>query len=281
MILITGATGTIGSEVLRLLVERGERVRAVSRSPERLPPGLDVVRADFDDSGTLRLAMPGVKALFLLTAPAKPTPDHDLAVLDAAARTGVGKVVKLSAIGTGETIGDRTVGAWHLVAERAVRDSGLAWTVLRPSGFASNLLAFARPIAAGAPVPNLTGDARQGVVDPRDVAAVAVEALTASVHDGRTYALTGPEPLSVPDQAAILASALGRPVGTVDVPVDAARADMVGRGLDASAVDAMLTGVEWARAGHNAVVTGDVEEVLGRPATSFATWARDHLAAFR
>jgi uncharacterized protein YbjT (DUF2867 family) len=281
MILITGATGTIGSEVLKLLAERGERVRAVTRSPDRLPPDLDVVRADFDDPDTLGLAMTGVDALFLLTAPAKPTPDHDLAALDAATRAGVGTVVKLSAIGTGETIGGRTVGGWHLAAERAVQDSGMAWTVLRPSSFASNFLRFAQPIAAGGPVPNMTGDARQGVVDPRDVAAVAVEALTTSDHKGQTYALTGPEALSVPDQAAILAAALGRAVETVDVPADAARADILGHGMDASAVDAVLTGVEWARAGHNAVVTEDVAEVLGRPATSFATWVRDHLAAFR
>jgi uncharacterized protein YbjT (DUF2867 family) len=283
MILITGATGTIGSHLLRQLASRGEAVRAMTRNPGTAwaGPGVDVVRADFDDPASLAAAVAGVRALFLLTAPESPTPRHDLAALAAARAAGVTTVVKLSAIGTGETIGDdQTVGAWHLEAEQAVRSSSMAWTVLRPSSFASNLLRFAPMINAGHPVPNTTGTATQGVIDPRDVAAVAAEALTTPGHAGRTYTLTGPDLLSVPQQAAVLESVLHRRVTTVDLSLDIAREQMLQQGGDPAAVDAAITGMTWARAGHNAVLTQDVPLVLGRPATAFGTWVADHEAAF-
>lgn len=283
MILISGATGTIGRHVLRQLTSRGEAVRAMTRNPGavRAEPGVELVRADFDEPASLAAAVAGVRAVFLLTAPASPTPRHDLAMLDSARSAGVTTVVKLSAIGTGETIGDnRTVGDWHLRAEQAVRSSGMAWTVLRPSSFASNVLGFAHMINAGDPVPNMTGTAAQGVIDPRDVAAVAAEALTEPGHSGRTYTLTGPELLSVPDQATILESVLDRPVTTVDLPLDIAREQMLRHGVDESAVDAAITGMAWARAGHNAVLTEDVPRILGRQATTFATWVQDHQDAF-
>ncbi|OLF18182.1 NAD(P)H-binding protein [Actinophytocola xanthii] len=282
MILVTGATGTVGTHLVPALTARGAAVRAMTRDPAAAPvaSGVEVVRGDFDDPASLAAAVAGVRAVFLLTAPPTPTPDHDLAMLAAARAAGVATVVKLSAIGTGETVDGRTVGAWHLRAEQGLRSSGLAWTVLRPSSFASNLLAFADTVAAGGPVPNLTGTARQGVVDPRDVAAAAAEVLTGRGHEGRTYTLTGPEPIGVPDQARVLSSVLGRTVTTVDVPLEVAREQLLGSGTDRAAVDAILTGVAWARAGHNAVVTQDVPRLLGRPATTFAAWANDHRDAF-
>jgi uncharacterized protein YbjT (DUF2867 family) len=127
----------------------------------------------------------------------------------------------------------------------------------------------------------MTGTAAQGVIDPRDVAAVAAEALTTPDHAGRTYTLTGPELLSVPQQSAILEAALDRSVTTVDLPLDVAREQMLQHGTDPAAVDAAITGMAWARAGHNAILTQDVPLVLGRPATAFATWVRDHQDAFR
>ncbi len=280
MILITGATGTVGSHLLNRLVSRGEAVRAMTRRPLPAGPGVDVVRADFDAPASLAAAVSGVRAVFLLTAPASPTPRHDLAMLEAARSAGVSAVVKLSAIGTGETFGDRTVGEWHLRAEQAVRSSGMAWTVLRPSSFASNLLRFADAVKAGQPVPNTTGTARQGVIDPRDVAAVAAEVLTTPGHAGRTCTLTGPELLGVPEQAAVLESVLGRSVTTVDLTLDDAREQMLRHGTGEAAADAAITGTAWARAGHNAVLTQDVPRILGRPAAKFVTWVRDRRNAF-
>jgi uncharacterized protein YbjT (DUF2867 family) len=192
-------------------------------------------------------------------------------------------VVRLSAIGTGEPHGDRTVGAAHHLADQAVRASELDWTLLRPTTFASNTLWWADAIRAGVPVPNLLGDGWQGIVDPADVAAVAAEVLASPGpdHTGRVHTLTGPELLSVPDQAAILAEALGRPVELVDTPPAVAGERMRADGMDPAAVEQIVTGSSWARAGHNAILTDDVATVLGRPPTPFAMWVQRNLGAFR
>lgn len=283
MILVTGATGTVGSHVLRILASRGEPVRAMTRDPQRIPAslaGVDVARADFDNARSLRHAVRGVDAIFLMSAPSTPTARHELAMLEAAQAGGASRIVKLSAIGTGETIDGRTVGPWHLQSEQALRAGGFDWTVLRPSVFASNSLWWTDAIASGRPISNMTGPAAQGVVDPRDVAAVAVEVLLSPTHGGRTYTLTGPELLSVPDQAAVLTRVLGFPVRSTDTPLEDARAQMLASGMDGAAVDVIVTGLAWTRAEHNAVVTNDVECVLSRPPVSFESWCRDHRAAF-
>lgn len=276
MILVTGATGTVGSEVLRQLVQRDAAVRAMARNPERVTtPGVEVVAGDFGDPESLAKALTGIETVFLLTAPASPGAEHDLALLAAARAEGVRRIVRLSAIGTGETdSAGRTVGQWHEVADDAVRASGLGWTILRPSSFASNTLSWLGPINAGEPVPNLLGDARYGVIDPRDVAAVAVEALTSDQYDGKTHTLTGPELLSAQDQAAQLGEALGRKVHLIDVHPEVARDGMLAQGMDPGAVEAIVTGTLWAREGNNAILTDDVPNILGRPARTYATWAR-------
>jgi uncharacterized protein YbjT (DUF2867 family) len=284
MILVTGATGTIGRRLVPLLAARAIPVRAMTRNPAGVPPtaGVDVVRGDFDDHASLAAAVAGADTVFLLTAPAAPSARHDLALLDAARAARVGRVVRLSAIGTGEPHGDRTVGAAHDLADQAVRASKLDWTLLRPTTFASNTLWWADAIRAGVPVPNLLGDGRQGIVDPDDVAAVAAEVLASPGPDqtGRVHTLTGPELLSVPDQAAILAEALGRPVELVDTPPAVAGERMRADGMDPAVVEQIVTGSSWARAGHNAILTDDVAAVLGRPPTSFAMWVERNLGAF-
>ncbi|MEU3891608.1 NAD(P)H-binding protein [Streptomyces sp. NPDC029041] len=263
MILVTGATGTIGGHVVRLLIERGVPFRAMSR---RERPG--GVRADFDDPASLARAVVGVDTVFLVTVPPVPTADHDIALLAAARAAGVRKIVKLSAIGSGERFDGGTVGAWHLAAEEAIQASGLAWTMLRPPSFGSNFLWYRALIQAGQPIPALTGDARQAVVDPRDVAAVAVAAMTSDAHDGQRYDLTGPELLTFADQASILERVLGRPVEITD----AGAPDQLPAGV--------ITGIRWARAGGAAYVTDHVRRVLGRPGGTFEQWARDHREAF-
>ncbi|MFI1460264.1 SDR family oxidoreductase [Nocardia carnea] len=208
MILITGATGTIGSEIVRLLAALGEGVRAVTRNPETadLPGGVEVVRGDYSDVPAIAGAMDGADAVFVLSVLGPEGIDADTALVRAASDAGVRRIVKLSAIGTGDP-GLGRVGTWHLPGEQAVRDSGTDWTILRPSSFASNTLSWAPALHSGQPVSNLTGAGAQGVVDPRDVSAVAVEALLFPAHAGRVYTLTGPELLTTHDQAAVVAAA--------------------------------------------------------------------------
>lgn len=275
MILVTGATGTIGSEVLRLLTSRGEEVRAMTRNPSRIPAGVDVVRADFEHPETLRAAVDGVTTVFLATAPGSWIAGHDLALLEAASAAGVAKVVKLSAIGT-----DTRKDSWHAPGEEALRAGDPAWTILRPSGFASNTLRWAENIRAGHPVPNMTGTGTQTIVDPRDVAAAAVETLLSPDHNGRTYTLTGPGPLSVEDQAAQLADVLGRKIETVDVPAAQAKQQMLAAGYHESVAETALAGFEIVRSGGAAPLTDDVEHLLHRPPGTFHSWAEDHRELF-
>ncbi|MFC1406938.1 MULTISPECIES: NAD(P)H-binding protein [Streptacidiphilus] len=279
MILVTGATGTIGTEVVRLLAERGERVRAMTRNPQGASLPAEVVRGDFDDRDSLDSAVAGVDAVFMLDAPGPWIERHDLAMLDAVQSHGVARAVKLSAIGTGEDTGLRA-GGWHLPGERALRAGDASWTILRPSSFATNTLHWASMIQAGQPVPNLTGKGAQGVIDPRDIAEVAVVALTTPDHAGRTYTLTGPELLSTPDQVEILRRVLGRSIKIVDVPLGVARAQMIAAGRDPDFADGAMRGQRFIAEGGNARLTGDVASALGRTARTYATWADDHRAAF-
>ncbi|GAA3856083.1 NAD(P)H-binding protein [Streptomyces sedi] len=282
MILITGATGTIGREVVRLLAARGESVRAATRAPARaaaVPAGVEVVRADFDDPASWEAVAEGAHAVFMLSAPGPWLPRHDATLLAAARSAGVRKVVKLSAIGTGEAHGAR-VGDWHLPGEEAVRSSGLEWVVLRPSGFASNALGWADALRSGAPVPNPMGAGGQGVIDPGDVAEVAALALTSSGHHESVHTLTGPESLSVPDMAARLGRVLGRAVETIDLTPEEYRDGLVAAGLDPAFVEAAVDGARRVAEGGVADLTDDVERVLGRPPRTFAAWAHDHRADF-
>lgn len=280
MILVTGASGTTGSLVVQQLTERGVAVRAMTRTTLAPAHGVEVVRADFDDPTSLAEAVAGVDAVYLVTAAASPTPHHDLALLTAATAAGVRRVVKLSAIGTGERFDGAMVGAWHLAAEDAVHASGLEWTILRPPSFASNLLWYASAVRAGAPLPNMTGTGKQAIIDPRDIAEVAAEALTTSVHIGQTYTLTGPELLSTADQADILARVTGRPVGHVDLSVEESQARLVTAGMTPEAVAAASLGMRWARAGHAEVRTDTISAVLGREPGTVERWATEHAAAF-
>jgi uncharacterized protein YbjT (DUF2867 family) len=283
MILITGATGTVGRHLVRRLAQAGQPVRAMTRDLSRagFGPGVTGVQADFDDPSTLAHAVAGVDTVFLLTAPDVADARPDKALIAAARAAGVRTVVRLSAIGTGEQFDGHVIGRWHLDADNAVRDSGLQWTVLRPTTFDSNCLSWVDGIAAGAAIPNIMGDAEQAVIDPRDIAEVAAAVLMSpQPHHGRIYPLTGPLALTVPQQAAVLAELLDRPITTVDVPLPAAREQFLAGGMPADRVEAIITGSGWARAGHNATVTDDVPRLLGRPATDFQTWAREHRDEF-
>ncbi|MFF8424466.1 SDR family oxidoreductase [Streptomyces sp. NPDC016566] len=281
MILVTGATGTIGSDVVRQLAARGEKVRALTRDPAkaRVPAGVEVVRGDYLDPGSLAGAMAGVTAVFLLRPPG-PEEGQDPALVEAARAAGVRRLVKLSAIGTGDPeVGP--AGRWHVAGERAVRDSGTEWTVLRPSSFASNTLSWVEALGWGEPVPNMTGDGESGVIDPRDVAEAAVRALLEDGHAGRTYTLTGPEAIGVPGQASVLASVLGRPVATRDLSPEETREHLLTAwGFDEAQAEGVLTGTAFVRGGGNAIVTEDVPQMLGRPARTYREWAQDHKEAF-
>ncbi|MFF2086461.1 NAD(P)H-binding protein [Nocardia sp. NPDC058176] len=281
MILITGATGTIGSTLLHHLVADGIPVRASTRAPgsASFPPGVEVVRVDYREPATFAAAMTGIEAAFLNGVPGPDGTGTDAALVAAARAAGVRRVVKLSAIGTGDP---RLAGpgTWHVPGEQAVRDSGLEWTILRPNTFASNTFSWIEPLRTGHPVPNLTGDGRQAVVDPRDIAEVAAAALRDPAHHGRTYTLTGPTLQTGREQAADLSAVLGRPIEVTDIAPTDARAFMTAAGLPPAFIEGALIGQTFIRDGHNELLSADIAAVLGRPPRTYAEWAADHRAAF-
>ena len=226
--------------------------------------------------------------MFMVSAPGPALVRHDATLLGAMRTAGVRKGGKLSAIGT-------VAGSWHHPGEEALRAGGtggtggtdgmggmggMVWTILRPSSFASNALRWAPEVRAGRPVPNTTGDGAQGVVDPRDVAAVAVRVLTTERYDGRVLTLTGPELLSLPDQVARVGVVLGRRLSTVEVSLTTYRQSLLNAGIDPGFADVAVDGARTVAEGGNAVLTEDVEEVLGRAASGVTEWVRDHRAAF-
>ncbi|MDC0766275.1 NAD(P)H-binding protein [Streptomyces sp. HD] len=281
MILVTGATGTIGSEVVRQLAARGEKVRALTRDPAaaRVPSGVETAPGHHRDRASVEAAMAGAEAAFLVGVFGPDDAEHDRGLVEAARSAGVRRIVKLSSIGTGDARLPG-FGTWHLPGEEAARASGLEWTVLRPSSFASNTLAWAEAVREGTPAANPMSDGRQGVVDPRDVSEVAVNALLDPRHAGHTYTLTGPEAISAGDQAVVLGEILGRPVELLRLTPEQRREQLLGAGLGAAYADSLMASARFIEEGGNAVVTEDVPQVLGRPARSYRQWALDHEAAF-
>ena len=278
MLLITGATGTIGTHLLGELAGRDDvralvRDRAGAAAVERA--GAQAVVGRFEDPASLRTAMAGVERVFLLSPPGdQAMVDAQTRVVDAAVDAGVAHVVKLSSIGA-DAPGDARIVRAHRTIEQHVEASGLAWTHLRPHWFMQNELGQAASIADG--VLHAPDVGRITTIDARDVAAAAARVLTTGGHAGRSYLLTGPEPLSYADVAAALSEAVGRPVRWDEVTLEDARASMLDAGLPevlAGGFTEILAG--YRRGGEAARVSPDVEALTGRPPRTFRAFARDH-----
>lgn len=275
MILVTGATGNVGGNVVRQLLEAGESVRAVTRNPATavFPPGVEVVGGDLTKPESLAEAFDGVDRIFLF-----PSADAAEAVAELARERGVRRVVVLSA-GLVEGYVDNPIAAMHRSVEDAVEASGLAWTFLRPGGFATNTLAWAGSIRSEGVVRAPYGGAVINLIHEADVAAVATAALLEDGHEGAAYRLTGPGGLTQVEQAQAIGQALGRDVRFEELTPEQGREHMT-RFAPAPVVDTMLR--FWADAvGAEPEVLSTVEQVTGRPARSFGRWAHDHVEDFR
>jgi uncharacterized protein YbjT (DUF2867 family) len=295
-IVVTGATGAVGRHVARLLAASGgvaptllvrnqEKAVALGLPGTGEPSGgaaagsATLVRGDYADPERLREAFAGADGVFLVTAdPLRPRQDEDL--LAAARAAGVRHAVKLSWLGVADPGADDIVAEWNLRAEDALRASGLSWTVLRIRTPMSNALAWAPSIRERGVVSGFAGEARTACVDPRDVAEVAVRALTEpETHASLTYALTGPERLSVREQTDVLGEVLGRKLEFVEITAEEGRAGWSRRYGDRIA-DALLAAALRRVEGAADRVDGTLERILGRPATTFTTWSRDHTELF-
>ena len=282
MILVTGATGTVGRELVTELARRGAKVRALSRNPAAaaFPAGVETVAADLGDPATLGLALAGIERVFMLTTgPARL--EHEISLVAAARRAGAASLVKLSALTVEDDTADDIITQWHRGAEQAVTGSGLAWTILRPGAFMSNTLSWAGMIRHQGQVFAPFIDVRTVAIDPADVAACAAAALLNDGHQGRAYPLTGPELVSARDQTAVLGEVLGREIGITEVPAEATRTGMIQAGAPAEIADAVLATGAGAGTGPGALVQPGVWRLTGHKPRTFRDWAAGHAAAFR
>ncbi|MEV4475278.1 NAD(P)H-binding protein [Nonomuraea sp. NPDC049504] len=283
MILVTGATGTIGSRLVALLAAEGAKVRAVTRGPQAsgLPANVDVVVGDPSRPGTMVGAMEGVTSLFL----------HPRAVGDSAAELcalarerGAGRVVALAAINVDEDLAaqpSRFQGDRNKEVEDAAVASGMEWASLRAASFAVNTLHTMAPqVRAGDVVRGPYAAFAEPLIHEEDLAEVAARALLDEGPAFRKMPLTGPQALSHEEMATVIGEVIGRPLRYQEIPPEAYAQGMVQRGFPQAFVAALLA--RYARgAGPAEAVTDEVAKILGRPARTYADWVADHATAFR
>jgi uncharacterized protein YbjT (DUF2867 family) len=275
-ILVTGARGHVGAAVLNELLATGAQVRASSRTPQPgdFPSGVDVVRADLTDPATLPEALAGVRKVFLY---AHPETAADFAT--AARKAGVEHVVLLSSYTVLAPHNESNpIAQRHLAVERALDGAGFARTFVRPGYFATNSLRW-RSIRTGRVLRTAFPDATTAPVHERDIAAVAARALLDDSRDA-AYPVLGAGSVTIRDQVAAIAEALGEPVRLQEVDVDTYRADLA-TDLPGPLVDMLVRAGGSVLPLPDGIATDAVPDLLGRPALTFADWARDHADDFR
>ncbi|WP_377272969.1 NAD(P)H-binding protein [Peterkaempfera sp. SMS 1(5)a] len=271
MIVVTGATGNVGRPLVQALVEAGEQVTAVSRKAAEVPEGVRFHQADLTEPESLKPALEGAEALFLLTSPDFMANGNLGDVMDVVRGSGVRRVVLLSSQGVGTNRHPSGL-------EDAVKQSGLEWTMLRPGAFASNALQWADSLRTQRMVAAPFGDVVMPAVDPADIAEVAAVALRERGHAGEIYTLTGPVAISPRQQAVAIGDALGEQVRFVELSRAEARAGMLAY-MPEPVVEATLD-VLGAPSVAEQRVSPDVERVLGRLPRTFAEWAVRTVEAF-
>jgi len=276
-ILVTGATGSTGSELVRRLLARGAPVRAMVRDTASYTAA-PAVGANFDDAAAVAEALRGVERAYLVTPSSERAQDQQIRFAEAAAAAGVEQLVVLSQYASVEDSPVRFL-RYHAAVERRVRELGIGYTFLRPNLFFQGLLAMADSIRATGTLFAPIGEARVSAVDVRDIAEVAAVTLTEPGHLGQSYEITGPAAVTHAEIARALSAATGREIGFVDVP-PAAFADAVRGVLPDWQVDGLLEDYAHYARGEAAQVSSTVADLTGRPALDVASFARDYAGAF-
>ncbi|MBI5642334.1 MAG: SDR family oxidoreductase [Deltaproteobacteria bacterium] len=280
IILVSGATGTVGAYVVSELAKKGLKVRAGVHTPVKTThikwPNVEFVQLDYGKEDTIKAAFKGVEKFYLLTPFIPEQVEIAKLLVDSAKAAGVKYIVKQSGMGA-EVEPGITVGRLHRQAEIYIEKSGIAYTFLRPNFFMQNFINFYRgTIRNESKIYLPLGDGRVSYIDARDIGSVASEVLTREDYKGKALTLTGPEALSAKDAAMLFSKSIGRVISYVDVPEDAARKSMTEHGMSEWAVKCMMELHSICRAGFASNVTGTVFEVTGRRSITFEQFAKEH-----
>lgn len=283
MILLTGATGTIGSELARLLSGRKNTFRAYVRNTKKARelniPHMDIFEGDLEDTKALDRAMLGISRVFLLSSPDPRQVELQGNVVKAAKKAHLSLIVKQSALGA-DPDSPAALARWHWRTEEDIKKSGVPYCILRPMMFMQNLLMLAHDIGAEGLLRVPMGDGKVSLIDARDIARCAAKILTGEGHAGRTYELTGPEAISYARIAEILSEVCGRSITYVNVPLDEANREMIRNGLPKWLADDICKLYEIFATGRAERVTTAVTDITGTVAGDFRKFSRDYSGAF-
>jgi uncharacterized protein YbjT (DUF2867 family) len=281
MILVTGASGNVGREVLKQALAVGLKIRASFQSPAvaaKAPAGLEGVIMDYAKPETIRPALHGVEKIFLVGPPVRELPALEANFINEVRAAGRKHIVKLSALGGRESM----FPSGHRDSEENIEASGLPYTFLRPNGFMQNLVNYnAGTIRSQNAFYGCQGNGAVSVVDIRDIAAVAVIVLAATGHEGKSYALTGGESLTNEQVAEKISRVAGRKISYVDLPAAELKKGILSTGTSEWSADALIDLQRFYREGKASRVTDDVERITRRKPITFDQFVRDYAFAFQ
>jgi len=283
MILVTGASGTVGKAVLNEVVRSGAKHRAMYRSADdaaKAPTGTPTVIADFAKKETLAAALRDVESVYLVCSPVPDLVQLEENMIDASAAAGVRYIVLNSALGAGDYA--KSFPSWHRKVEDKLKATGISFTILRPNSFHQNVLTYFAPSIRGQGVfYSSMGNARVSFLDVCDIAVVAARALAGREHSGKTYELNGPEAVTYSELGAKISKHAGRTVRYVDIPAEAQRKAMLDQGMPAWQVDALLDLQGYYTSGKGGAVDPLLQTLLGRPPITIDRFLAEFTGEFR
>ncbi|PYT39609.1 MAG: hypothetical protein DMG45_19425 [Acidobacteria bacterium] len=283
MILITGASGSVGKAVLLEAIRRESKVRAMYRSKEeaaKAPSGCQAVLADYADKHSLGKALDGVNFVYVVCSPIPQLVELESNMLVACKQAGVKHVVLNSALGAGDY--PKSFPSWHRQVEDKLKSSGMSCTILRPNGFLQNIVTYnAASIRTQGAFYAAMGDAKVSYLDVGDIAVVAVKALRGGPHSGKTYELNGPEAISNEELAKRISKISGRTVNYVDIPESAQREAMLGMGMPEWQVTALLELQQYYKQGGGAKTDGVLRSLIERAPVTLDQYLKANAKEFR
>ncbi len=283
MILVTGASGQVGSQVLNEVLKAGKPVKALYRSEQdaaKRPQGAQAVIGDFADRGSMDRALAGVEQVYLVCGPVPELVDLETKAIEACKAARVQHLVLNSALGAGTF--NASFPAWHAQVEKALAGSGLPHTVIRPNSFIQNVLNFFAPtIRSQGAFYSSMGNARVSFIDTRDISAFVAKLLVSPSHRGKTYELNGPEALTYGEVAGLISQVTGVATTYVDIPIAQQRQAMLDQKMPAWQVDALLDLQRYYLEGSGGEVDTVVADVIGRQPRTMSEFLREFASEFK